>query len=136
MSVDPEIVVALIVQAGVLGSALLSQNRKLRTIGEDAREARDQTANSHGTNLRDDLDRIEGKVDRTAADVRALHDDDAELGDTMSRGQVRASRALNRAIDDRNEQLDRMREEIPLIVRRQITQHVADCPLRAPQIGA
>ena len=75
----------------VLGGVIVALigNRKLNRIGGDAREARDQTANSHGTNLRDDLDRIEGKVDRTAADVRALHDDDAELGDTMSRGQVR-----------------------------------------------
>lgn len=132
---DPQIIVALIAQTGAILGILISTRRKLSSIGDDAREARDQTANSHGTNLRDDLDRIEAKVDRTAADVRALHDDDAELGDTVSRGQVRASRALNRAIDDRNEQLDRMREEIPVIVRRQLTQHVADCPLRNPPTG-
>ena len=110
-------------------------NRKLNRIGGDAREARDQTANSHGTNLRDDMDRHEEKLDAMRLEIRGLHDDDGELGDTVSRQGVRSARALARAIDDRNEQLDRLREEIPIIVRRQITQHVADCPLRAPQIG-
>lgn len=130
------IVIALITQAAGVVVVLLQQNRKLERIGSDAREARDQTANNHGTNLREDLDRIESKVDRFGADVRALHDEDEELGHTVSRGQVRAQRALARAIDDRNEQLDRLREEIPVMIRRHVNQHIAHCPLGSNPLDA
>lgn len=132
------IILALIAQAGLIGTALIAQSRKLNRIGSDAREARDQTANSHGTNLRDDVDNVDGKVvalsgqmhglartlHRIEAWMKDLTEADSQLEDTMDRRKLAAQRDLGK-----------LREEIPEIIRAELGQHIADCPLRNPQNG-
>lgn len=135
---DPQIIVALIAQTGAILAILISTRRKLSSVGDDAREARDQTANSHGTNLRDDVDNVDGKVvalsgqmhglartlHRIEGWVRDLTDADAQLEDTIDRRKIAAQRELMK-----------LRDDIPEIIRTELGQHAAECPLRGPQIG-
>lgn len=115
-------------------------NRKLNRIDGNAREAREQTANEHADaefpNMRDEITALHTDVRGLRNDVLALHDEDASLDDTMSRQGIRTQRAIDRAMADSDQQIDRLREEIPVMISRQIIKHVADCPLRTPQIGA
>lgn len=132
------IAIALITTLGAVLLEVVRQGRKLNRIGSDAREARDQTANTHSTNLRDDLDGVGGKVNTLSGQVhgltRTLHriegwmkdltDADTQLEDTMDRRKLAAQRDLGK-----------LREEIPDIIRTELGQHVRDCPLRGPDIG-
>ena len=130
-----DVVIQLITTGGLIVVAIVG-NKKLNRIGGDAKEARDQTANTHDTNLRDDLDEkfagLARKVDHLGREITSLHDDDAVIDSTLSRQRIRASKALADAVRERDEMLDRLREEVPSIARREIAQHVRDCPLRNP----
>ena len=75
-------IVALIILIGGLVTATLVQLARVKTalaaVAKDSRATVDQVANSHGTNLRDDLDdlaatmrRIETATDGLATDLRA-----------------------------------------------------------------
>lgn len=48
------------------------QNKALKEVRADTAVAREQTANSHTTNLRDDIDRVLHGIDKLAARVDAL----------------------------------------------------------------
>lgn len=72
------ITVQLIASVGALLVAvvgLIGGNRKLRSIGADAAEARNQTANTHDTNLRDDIDAMRREVAGVKSDVSEVHDE-------------------------------------------------------------
>jgi hypothetical protein len=64
------VVVALAVITTV-GTVLANRpmRKKLEAVAADAREARDQTANTHKTNLRDDLDAFRDEVRQGFEDV-------------------------------------------------------------------
>ncbi|WJN63041.1 tail needle protein [Streptomyces phage phiScoe3] len=77
---EPTVQVALVSTGGTIGVAmlgvfveLLRRNHKaLSEVKENAQEARDQVANTHSTNLRDDLDRVHDDV-REVLDVLRQH---------------------------------------------------------------
>lgn len=58
------VIVQIITTAGVVIVAFMQllTNRRLKTVGEDAAEARNQTKNTHETNLRHDLDEVKDKM--------------------------------------------------------------------------
>ncbi|WP_194521982.1 DUF2746 domain-containing protein [Cellulosimicrobium sp. JZ28] len=62
------VAVALITTGGTV-LANRPMRKKLEAVAADAREARDQTANTHDTNLRDDLDAFRNEVRRGFEDV-------------------------------------------------------------------
>ncbi|MEU9126573.1 DUF2746 domain-containing protein [Kitasatospora sp. NPDC048540] len=63
---------------GVVVELLRRQGRAISEVRDHAQEARDQVANTHSTNLRDDLDRVIAGLDRVldgqARHEEALHD--------------------------------------------------------------
>ena len=136
------IVIAVITQAAAVVIVLLQQNKKLNRIGSDAREAREQTANDHANadypNLRDELTATRGLIHGLVRQfggleqwVRDLASGADRIDDTINRKALIAARELADFKEEREERLARMlRQEIPEIVRREIAQHVADCPLR------
>jgi hypothetical protein len=83
VTIDPTIVVACISATGTVIAAALAvrserNHRGVRTrleaIAADASTAKEQVTNTHKTNFRDDLDRVERKVDRVLDKVEILHD--------------------------------------------------------------
>lgn len=136
--------IAVITQAAAVVIVLLQQNKKLNRIGVDAREAREQTANDHAgadyPNLRDELTATRGLIHGLVRQlggleqwVRDLATGADRIDDTISRKALIAARELSDFKEEREERLTRMlRQDVPEIVRREIAQHVADCPLRRP----
>lgn len=121
------ITLELISQVGLLLAAvigLVGGRRKLRQIGADAAEARNQTANTHDTNLRDDIDSMRREIgvvkddvggvkDDIAGvhaelrgvrkDINGLRDDDGEIRRQMRIDAERAQAALKAHIDSARE---------------------------------
>ncbi|MFG3223250.1 DUF2746 domain-containing protein [Kitasatospora sp. NPDC048194] len=66
MTVEPSVQVAMVSAGGAITAALVGvlvelvrrQGATIAEVREHAQEAREQVANSHGTNLRDDVDRV------------------------------------------------------------------------------
>ncbi len=143
----PEVLIALIGTMGGVATALISQGRKLNRIENNSQVIRDQTENEHAgaefPNLRDELTALHVDVRGLRNDVLGLHDVDVNLDDTMTRQDIRTQRAIDRAMATSDQQIDRLREEIPVMIRREVpriltvslTKHVSDCPLRTPEIG-
>lgn len=131
------IAVQLITTAGLIVVALLG-NRKLNRIGSDAKEAREQTANSHQDaefpNLREELTAVHNDVREVAEIVRGhdrhferidrnlddLHRDDSQIEDSISRERLAATRALAAAVQDRDLHISELRSEL--------TRHIRSCP--------
>ncbi|AVO22508.1 hypothetical protein PBI_PAEDORE_25 [Streptomyces phage Paedore] len=59
---------------GTLVELLRRQNNAINEVRENAQEARDQVANTHSTNLRDDLDRVIDGLEAVLAG-QARHDE-------------------------------------------------------------
>lgn len=75
------VVIALItVVGGGFLTILATLVAKVNQVGKDAAEARDQTANSHNINLRDDIDEkhdvVEAKLDLVLGIVQGLQKSD------------------------------------------------------------
>jgi len=129
--------VALMIVVGVPALVgLLAQHplkRRVDTIASDAKEARDQTANTHDTNLRDDLDEVKGivigmarrfdRMERWMTDLVAADEDTSR---TMDRRREAVDRALTEEREQRAAEMATLRQEI----RAAVAQHVTDCPLR------
>ena len=129
--------VALMIVVGVPALVgLLAQHplkRGVDTIASDAKEARDQTANTHDTNLRDDLDEVKGivigmarrfdRMERWMTDLVAADEDTSR---TMDRRREAVDRALTEEREQRAAEMATLRQEI----RAAVAQHVTDCPLR------
>ncbi|MEU9795074.1 DUF2746 domain-containing protein [Streptomyces sparsogenes] len=90
LALDPNVQVSLVTAGGTVTVALVGvvvellrrQAGALREVREHAQEARDQVANTHTTNLRDDLDAVAERIDRVlalqeqhSADIAALRTD-------------------------------------------------------------
>ncbi|MFD7738066.1 DUF2746 domain-containing protein [Kitasatospora sp. NPDC059800] len=86
MTVEPSVQVALVSAGGAITAALAGvlvelvrrQGAQLAEVREHAQEAREQVANSHGTNLRDDLDRV---IDRLGLVLDGQQHHSSELAD-------------------------------------------------------
>lgn len=138
------IVIAIITQTALIIVSLI-QNRntskKTASIAADAKVARDQTANTHNTNLRDDVDVVIGSVQNISKDIRdvklglelqgadivrigqrleAQHRDDEFLEETIDRARIAQERALRQAIEDRTKALQDLRDELPILVNQHI----------------
>ncbi|WJN62569.1 tail needle protein [Streptomyces phage phiScoe1] len=87
---EPSVQVALVTAGstvtvalvGVVVELLRRQANAINEVREHALEARDQVANTHSTNLRDDLDAVAHRIDRVLAlqeqhgtDIAALRSD-------------------------------------------------------------
>ncbi|MEX1655506.1 DUF2746 domain-containing protein [Streptomyces pseudovenezuelae] len=90
LAVDTSVQVALVGAGGTVIVALVGavvellrrQAGAINEVREHAQEARDQVANTHSTNLRDDLDAVASAIDRVLAhqeqhsvDIAALRSD-------------------------------------------------------------
>ncbi|WP_406192327.1 DUF2746 domain-containing protein [Streptomyces griseus] len=72
LALDPTVQVALVTAGGALGVALVGvlvelvrrQGNALSAVAENVQEARDHVANTHSTNLRDDIDSVMYRLDR------------------------------------------------------------------------
>lgn len=77
---DAVVVTLITVFGGGLIGILGTLAAKLNRVGKDAAEARDQTANSHTTNLRDDIDDkhdvVDTKLDLVLDIVKGLQQSD------------------------------------------------------------
>lgn len=122
----PEVVTALaalgIAICGVLTMQLKSVAARLRSridaVHETAEAAREQVTNHHGTNLRDDLDKLSRHVREGMTAIQAA----------QNRADTRAEREHDERVDEVRlirEELGRMREDIQ-------AQRAAmdDCPRR------
>lgn len=75
LALEPSVQVALVTAGGTVTVALVGvvvellrrQAGALAEVREHAQEARDQVANTHTTNLRDDLDAVAERIDRVLA---------------------------------------------------------------------
>lgn len=140
------VVLQAITTLGVVVVAWLG-NRKLNGIRDDTTVAREQIENDHANaefpNLRDELTATREDVRAMRNEIRGLHAEDATLDDTMTRQEIRTQRQIDRATALSDQQIDRLREEVPVMIRREVpafiaialSHHVGDCPLRNPQIG-
>lgn len=90
LALDPSVQVSLVTAGGTVAVALVGvviellrrQANAINEVREHAAEARDQVANTHSTNLRDDLDAVAHRLDRVLAgqeqhtqDIAALRAD-------------------------------------------------------------
>ncbi|ATE85356.1 hypothetical protein SEA_OLIYNYK_26 [Streptomyces phage Oliynyk] len=81
---------------GALVELLRRQNRAIEEVRENAQEARDQVANTHSTNLRDDLDDLHNDVREV---LRVLGQHSEEIAGL--RGDLRQERRERLAVADR-----------------------------------
>ncbi|WKU46734.1 DUF2746 domain-containing protein [Streptomyces sp. VNUA116] len=87
MSVDPSVQVALVSAGGAVTAALVGvlvelvrrQGAALAEVRDHAQEARHQVANTHTTNLRDDVDRVLNDLGRVLAGQEHHTEELAEL---------------------------------------------------------
>lgn len=141
------IIIALIANLALLIKSLIDQHgikRQTQQIGKDAKESRDQTANSHSTNLRDDLDTVLGvvrgvesglekqgaKLARIEGRLQMQHEDDEMLQLKLDRSREYHDDTLAMAVEDRREQFAELRRDIPAMIRHELNNHVYECPLR------
>lgn len=122
----PEVVTALaalgIAICGVLTMQLKSVAARLRSrideVHETAEAAREQVTNHHGTNLRDDLDKLSRQLREGLTAIQAA----------QNRADARAEREHDERVDEVRlirEELGRMREDIQ--AQRAV---MDDCPRR------
>lgn len=72
---ETEIIVALITAGFALITALsVAMIQRHRTIEQGVQDVREQVKNSHATNLRDDLDKINRTVELTLRSVEGIHE--------------------------------------------------------------
>lgn len=135
--------VQIITTLGLVVIAVIG-NRKLNRIGGDAREAREQTANTHETNLRDDVDAIAELVrgqsrhlERIDRHLEDLHTEDESIEQTLGTRAGRLARALadqQAALADAIHRHEGDMARIPGIVAAAVhlaeRQHINACPLR------
>jgi chromosome segregation ATPase len=158
--IDPDapwwanVLLVLVVLAAVPAATTWLTNRPTRRtlhqVAADAKEARDQVANTHDTNMRDDLDgvgvglaEIRHAVGRLADAQQAVREDigglHSEVRDqrldiagirTDARRDRRALAAvrtdLASAVTERDQAIAQLREQMPGL----IASHVTACPLR------
>lgn len=137
-----EVWVQVVTTVGVVIVAVIqaAANRRLKVIGRDAAEARSQTANTHDTNLRHDIDNIAAKVDTLADTVETA----AAAAETAAAAAERAGRAadrveayvrdvdtsvrsvqhsLDRQVGILNRRVQEVEETIPATVRAALAEH-------------
>lgn len=135
-----ESVLGQIVQVVGLVAVAWIGNRKLKRIGADAREARDQTANEHDgaqyPNLRDELTVTRQLTERIAGTVSVLATLTGVSDDALDRRVTTNTATIRDAVAERNALLGELRGEIPQMIRDELDVHVADCPLRNPPGGS
>lgn len=117
-----EVVVQLVTTGGLIVIALIGR-KKLDAIAGDAKEARDQTANTHKSNLRDDIDGLRDDVTGLKDTLGVVHGDLRGLqkdvtGLRSADGTIRKQLAL--AVQDREHALEQLRAEIPGRIAREI----------------
>lgn len=109
--------IGVVLAAGI--PAYYSFKTKLTQIGEDAAEAREQTANTHTTNLREELDvrheLIVGTLSELSKDIRGVRRD--HLSTRQDIGQLRAEdRAARRETQGLRQELrDHIKDTEPLL---------------------
>ncbi|QBI99389.1 hypothetical protein SEA_CAELUM_26 [Streptomyces phage Caelum] len=104
---DSSVQVALVSAGGTLGVALVGvvvellrrQAGAINEVREHTQEARDQVANTHSTNLRDDLDAVAYRIDRVLALQERHSEDIAALRSDISH-ERRERLAVAERLDD------------------------------------
>ncbi|MFI5863571.1 DUF2746 domain-containing protein [Streptomyces sp. NPDC051546] len=107
LALEPSVQVALVTAGSTVGVALLGiaaefmrrQAKAINAVAEHAQEARDQVANTHTTNLRDDLDAVAYAIDRVLA-LQARHSDDIAALRTDISHERRERLAVAERLDD------------------------------------
>jgi hypothetical protein len=73
------------------------------------------------------------QVNRLVTWLEDLSSGTESTDEALARIRAGAARALERAGEKHDAQLADLRDEIPDIIRTELSQHVADCPLRTPR---
>ncbi|MFE2104301.1 DUF2746 domain-containing protein [Kitasatospora sp. NPDC059463] len=95
--IEPTVQVALVSAGGAITAALVGVLVELvRRQGSTVAEVRDQVANSHGTNLRDDLDHV---IERLGLVLDGQERHNAELASL--RGEIAHERTERLAVAER-----------------------------------
>lgn len=118
-----------------------STKKRLESIATDAAATRQQAENSHGTNLRDDIDETRCLAEAAASGVRRVEGYLTDLDKTiqsLERSLDRRDRlqtnALEGAIEERDSIIseairDGQRRVLDLVERSRVA-HVEECPVR------
>ncbi|MGW3323873.1 DUF2746 domain-containing protein [Streptomyces virginiae] len=107
LALEPSVQVALVTAGSTVGVALLGiaaewmrrQAKAISAVAEHAQEARDQVANTHSTNLRDDLDAVAHRLDRVLA-LQERHSEDIAALRTDIAHERRERLAVAERLDD------------------------------------
>lgn len=132
-----QVYVQLIATFGLVVVALIG-NRKLNRIGADAKEARDQTANTHDTNLRDDLDELRNRQATLGDELKSQQ---ATLGSDLGlvmetfkavHDDVRGIRHDINGLREDNGEIRRKQRMDASRARRDLRDHIAECSALTP----
>ncbi|WDS51741.1 membrane protein [Streptomyces phage Triumph] len=107
LALEPSVQVSLVTAGGTLGVALLGiaaeflrrQAKAISEVADNAQEARDQVANTHSTNLRDDLDAVAYRIDRVLA-LQEQHSNDIAALRADIAHERRERLAVSERLDD------------------------------------
>lgn len=120
--------VAIIVQTGGIIAAAFVGGKKLNRIGGDAKEAREQTANTHTTNLRDDIDDVKGAVKGIERTVTRLSDwatdltnADLAIERTLDRKTLANEREIARVRDENAAHAEKLRRDLLEAIDQKVT---------------
>lgn len=109
--VGAPIIAALLAAAGVIVKGRAHErsiSSKLDKIGRDAAVAKEQTTNTHSTNLRDDLDGIRSAVEQLDARVQPMTGQIRTIGTNVRSLQKDVGGLKQENRDDRRETHDRI----------------------------
>lgn len=111
---DPVVLAAVVTTVGVIVTALIGvlfQNvklgRRIDKVHDKAEVVRDQVQNSHGTNLRDDLDRIRAEQREGFRSIEERQDIAAETVIAVRKEAQQAATAVDQKVVDLTRRLDR-----------------------------
>ncbi|MFD7259311.1 DUF2746 domain-containing protein [Streptomyces sp. NPDC059874] len=107
LALEPSVQVALVTAGsaiavafvGVAAEFMRRQAHALGEVREHVQEARDQVANTHSTNLRDDLDAVAHRIDRVLA-LQVRHSEDIAALRTDIAHERRERLAVAERLDD------------------------------------
>lgn len=124
----------------VLAGMALTTWLATRGTRRDVREIKEQTNNSHATNLREDIDQAKAEAREAKEGVHRVERHVVDLTKSiranehsLDRRSDLADRALSDAVEDRHREIAELRETIPDLIGDALDQHVIDCPLRRDQ---
>lgn len=117
------VIVALL---GLLAEAMRRNHNAVRAIKKDTVNTKEQVANSHSTNLREDIDVITGLVEKVAVNTEKLRDGQANIVSRVS--ELRNDQHQSR-VDAAQERVERQQADA------RIDAHITRVAITAAQVA-